>query len=350
MRSRKRRRQQLHEAREHRQLDAALLQPARELPVARLAVVAAREHRHLDAGAAGAVERRARRGREETTATTRTGVPAPKRSSSACRFVPWPGHQHGDAQRLGRRRRPDHVYVTPLPGRTVPIRHASRPAARGGRDGAGDVDLRHDGDHADAAVEHAPHLVPLHAEAGEPREHLGPLPGARVDLRAEPLGQHARQVALDAAARDVGQRADVHGVEQGRHLGRVDRRRREQPGGRVGRVDPVVLEQAPHEREAVGVGAVGGEADQHVAVRHAAPVDEPRALHGADREAGQVDVALAVERGDLRRLAAEQRAAGPPAAVRDALDELGDAVRDRAGRSRRSRGRRAAARRCRARR
>ena len=77
----------------------------------------------------------------------------------------------------------------------------------------------------------------------------------------------------------------------------------------------------------------GRQADQHVAGRDAAPVDQPVALDAADDEAGDVVFAVGVEAGHLRGLAAEQRAAVLAARAREALDDLdGDVGVEAAGR------------------
>ncbi len=57
-----------------------------------------------------------------------------------------------------------------------------------------------------------------------------------------------------------------------------------------------------------------------------APSIDAVALDDAEREAREVDVVGAVHVGQLGGLAAEQRAAGLAAAVRDALDDVGDAL------------------------
>ena len=59
----------------------------------------------------------------------------------------------------------------------------------------------------------------------------------------------------------------------------------------------------------------------------------PAALHRADGEAGQVEVAVGVHAGHLRRLAAHQRGTGAAAALGDAFDHPGGMVdRELAGR------------------
>ena len=56
--------------------------------------------------------------------------------------------------------------------------------------------------------------------------------------------------------------------------------------------------------------------------RDVAARQDRAALGGADREAGEVVVVAVIDAGHLRGLAADQRAAGLPAAVGDALDDL----------------------------
>jgi hypothetical protein len=60
-------------------------------------------------------------------------------------------------------------------------------------------------------------------------------------------------------------------------------------------------------------------------------VDQVVAVDDADDRAAEVELLLAVDAGQLGRLAAEDRAAGGPADLRRALDELRDPLRvDRA--------------------
>ena len=82
-----------------------------------------------------------------------------------------------------------------------------------------------------------------------------------------------------------------------------------------------MVEKHPaHERVAVRVEARGREAEQPVAGRDRAPVDPAALLDHADREAGEVVLAVGVEPGQLRGLAADEGAAGGLAAVGDAGD------------------------------
>ena len=65
----------------------------------------------------------------------------------------------------------------------------------------------------------------------------------------------------------------------------------------------------------------GGEAEHDVARLDVGARQERAALGGADREAGEIIVAIVVEARHLGRLAADERASGLPATVRDARDE-----------------------------
>ncbi len=86
-----------------------------------------------------------------------------------------------------------------------------------------------DEDHADPIVERARHLerrdVPvLHQEA----EHRRQLPRRGVDIAPERLGQHARDVLREPAARDVRHALEQPALCDGEHLRDVYLRRREQ--------------------------------------------------------------------------------------------------------------------------
>ena len=86
------------------------------------------------------------------------------------------------------------------------------------------------------------------------------------------------------------------------------------------------------QRIAVGVQAGRGQPEQHVSRRDLRSGNQPVALDRADDEAGHVVLALGVEAGHFRRLAAEQRAAVVLARAREALDDLlGDIGRKPAG-------------------
>ena len=73
--------------------------------------------------------------------------------------------------------------------------------------------------------------------------------------------------------------------------------------------------------------AGGGEADHDVTGLDARAVDEPVAVDDADGGAAEVELLLAVDAGQLGRLAAEDRAAGGAADLGGTFDQLGDLLR-----------------------
>ena len=81
-------------------------------------------------------------------------------------------------------------------------------------------------------------------------------------------------------------------------------------------------EDLAHQGVAVGVEAVGGQADDAVAHRDVGAVDDLVPLHHPHHEAGQVVVPGLVDAGHLRGLPADQGAAGLAAPLGDALDDL----------------------------
>ena len=66
------------------------------------------------------------------------------------------------------------------------------------------------------------------------------------------------------------------------------------------------LEDLASEREAVGVEAVGGKADEHVPRLDAGQVGHGAGRHQADDEPGEVVVAEGVEAGQLGGFASQQ--------------------------------------------
>jgi hypothetical protein len=77
------------------------------------------------------------------------------------------------------------------------------------------------------------------------------------------------------------------------------------------------------QRKSVGVNARRGEADHRIAGAISAARQQRAAFGGADREAREIVVAVLVEPGHFRGFAADQRAAGFPAAFGDARDDRG---------------------------
>ena len=96
---------------------------------------------------------------------------------------------------------------------------------------------------------------------------------------------------------------------------------------RAGRkVVAALFHQPAHQREAVGVQAARGQADQQVSRPGLRRVQHVLAVDQADRKAGDVVLVLAVKAGHLGHLAAHQRTAGRHAAVGHAPDDLGRAL------------------------
>src|SRR3546814_13605681 len=75
---------------------------------------------------------------------------------------------------------------------------------------------------------------------------------------------------------------------------------------------------AADQREAVGLNAGGGEAEDDVARLHLVARERLPTLHRADAEAGEVVVALGIHARHLRRLATDEGAAGLASALGDA--------------------------------
>ncbi len=97
-----------------------------------------------------------------------------------------------------------------------------------------------------------------------------------------------------------------------------------QRGGEVGALD---VENLPHQREAVGVNAGGGQADEGVPFPDPASVDDFGLVHHAHGKARDVIVVGVHDAGVLGGLAANQGAAGLDAALRHAGDDGGDFLR-----------------------
>ena len=273
---------------------------------------------------APAPARRAASTRRDHARVARAGVNV---SSSTCRFVPGAGDEHAEPQRVAGRSDAEHRPPTRTgrPGR-ADRRRSARPARRAPSAvsiAADRVAARDDDDVADAAVEDAAHLVALHAR-GRPAAEARPGSGQRPRRCARPAPAGSTRGRLPSMPPPVtcAMARTSTASTQRRHLGRVDARRREQVAGRVAR-RVVALEQAPDQREAVGVRAARGQADDRVADR-----DDARAVDDAvcarrspTQKPARSMSSSAVHAGQLGGLAAEQRAAGLAAAVGDALDE-----------------------------
>jgi hypothetical protein len=83
------------------------------------------------------------------------------------------------------------------------------------------------------------------------------------------------------------------------------------------------VDDPANQREAVRVRAARRDADEAVAGRNVASVDDRILLDDTDGKPGEIVAARRERSGMLGGLAADQRAAGEFAAVRDAFDDLG---------------------------
>ena len=166
------------------------------------------------------------------------------------------------------------------------------------------------------------------------REDRRTRPAAGVDARAYALRQHARDVAVEAAAGDVHDAVHLEIAHDVQHRLHVDACRREQRGGersvqfwrRVAQVElareDARVDHGAHQRVAVAVHARGREPDHDIAVGDRGTVDQLVALDHADAEADQFEFTLRIETGHARGLTAEQRAARATAAFRYAAQRF----------------------------
>ena len=210
----------------------------------------------------------------------------------------------------------------------------------------------HDHHHAHPHVEGAEHLVvgdaahPL--DQAEEREE--PPRSPRRKARPQARGKHPREVAPEAAARDVAERPHLVALEQRLQGGEVapvgGQEGRAHGGPELGQVSvhAVALEVEEHlagQRVAVRVQARRGQGQEHVALRHPAG-QGLLPLHHAHDEPGEVVVVLRVGAGHLRRLPPDERTgelgAGAGEAAHDGLDlrgihpAEGDVVEEEKGR------------------
>ncbi len=183
--------EELHVAGADDELDAVLLEPV--------------GHRQCRAPRGRRSRRARRRGRDPGRA---------RRARARARLGPVRGdrgdRQAGVDQRLQVRalaadEHADHARSTIRPITSCP----SRPAAG-----------RHDRAVADAEVEDAAQLLLLDMPR-QPREHRRPLPRVPVDLGAQAVGEHAREVAGDPAAGDVRESQSLAAQARARRRGRA---------------------------------------------------------------------------------------------------------------------------------
>ena len=196
---------------------------------------------------------------------------------------------------------------------------------------SGGLNALHDGfrifrtnqrDHADPAVEDAPHLFFVNVALRlYPVEQLRARPAFEVDLRGQAFRQDARNIFGQAAARNVGQRQDRPGIDGFPQVRFVDRGGLQQRFQSV-RVLRRRLQQAVDEREAVGVHTAGVHSDQDISRLDIRTGQQAVAFCETDAESGEVVVAGTVEPGHFGRFSAEQDAAGLLASCRDPADHV----------------------------
>ena len=156
----------------------------------------------------------------------------------------------------------------------------------------------------------------------ENREHR---PGAELDLSGQAVRNHARDVLDEAATGDVGHALDHACLEQRGESLDVDLGGGEQHVAELFAVQLVkfgvhgvasLLEQGlAHQREAVGVYAGGGQADEHIALGNGGAVHDGGLFGDADRETSEIVFVLVVHARHFSGFTADQCRTGLHAAV-----------------------------------
>ena len=305
---------------------------------------------------------RRRRGRSRRRAP-RDRPPA----ASARRFEPAPDtptairplnrRPRAAPRRSGRRRPPRSSITSPTTDRLDPERPDRLDRRRDG------VARQHD-DHAEPAVERRPQLrVVETAERPEQAHDRRHRPARRVEPRRETVRQRARHVAGQAAAGDVGDAVEVEAQRSRRGPSREDRLRRRSVSASAGSRRASPSPRAARRRGRVGRGVAERPAEPRLVrlARGRAPTAPAAPGPARSRSSGGPDEArprmtspartaepsmtsarstTPMQQPDrskasvghevrvLRRLAADQRAAGVATAGRDRADELGDGLRD----------------------
>ncbi len=155
------------------------------------------------------------------------------------------------------------------------------------------------------------------------------LPGGEVHYGAHALGNDAGKVLRDAAAGDVGHAVDYFCAGELFDYGEVAAVGAHEGGaGLVLELVDVLLgavlcdfeEELAGQGVAVGVEAVGGQADEDVAYFDGVAGDDLVAADGADDGAGEVVLVVGVEAGHLCGFAADEGAAVGAAGFAETLD------------------------------
>lgn len=184
-----------------------------------------------------------------------------------------------------------------------------------------------DHDETDAVVEDAVHFMAVDVALFlKPVEDGRARPGLAVDDGLNAFGKNAGHVLHEAAARDVGHALDLHGLHDFENLLDVDAGGFHGAVGERGTVErhvPVSAGDFDHladEREAVGVRAARGKAENRVARLDRAAVDDLVLFDNADGEACEVVFAFRIHARHFGGFAADQSAACEFAALGDTSD------------------------------
>ena len=160
---------------------------------------------------------------------------------------------------------------------------------------------------------------------------------ALLDLGGHALGQAAGDVFIETAAGDVGDGLDRDLLHEGQDALDID------AGGGQQRLTQGLAAQGLHgglqirvlhvqdladQREAVGVHAGGGQAEDHIAGLDLGLVKDLVLIHHAHGEAGQVILVDGIEARHLGGLAADEGSARLDAALGHTGDDARDLLRD----------------------
>ena len=188
-------------------------------------------------------------------------------------------------------------------------------------------------DHSQSHVESTEHLVARHAaellQVLENRRHR---PGIDLNHGRNTSGKHTRKIFGDAAARDMSHRRYAFAIRQQTLHRRpvafvclhqlVADFAFEFVDVGLGRVMANFKQQLAGERVAVGVQAIRGQTQNHIANLDLLSRDDAFALNHADDESSQIVFAFGIEARHLRRFAANQGTAVVLAGFRQTFNHL----------------------------
>mmetsp|Transcript_45983 Transcript_45983/g.137423 ORF Transcript_45983/g.137423 Transcript_45983/m.137423 type:complete len:1131 (+) Transcript_45983:227-3619(+) len=196
-----------------------------------------------------------------------------------------------------------------------------------------DILLAHDQDHAQTAVEGRRQLLGSDLpHSSKPAEGNRQLPRRRPDVgckvRGQDLVKAARQAATCHLRRPqqqalLGETQDRLHVDPRSWQQRVPKAARRVERRSLAVLQPCSSDDAPHEREAVGVHARRRQRNQHIASLHCAHVrQQGLRVHGSHSEADEVVAVGPKDARQLRDARVHEGAARLHASLRDALDHL----------------------------